>query len=106
MLRNYQVDFLFYLFLSTGEDQFRFADNLLVITDLFFFQQQSNQKGLKTPHPPTQNRSFCSRFRKRRLYINVIYSIYIMEYVIPLVCLPMMNIVGNCIWMAAYDNRL
>lgn len=52
MLRNYQVDFLFYLFLSTGEDQFRFADNLLVITDLFFFQQQSNQKGLKTPHPP------------------------------------------------------
>lgn len=39
MLRTYQVDFLFYLFLSTGEDQFRFTDNLLVIRDLLLFQQ-------------------------------------------------------------------
>ena len=52
MLRTYRVDCLFYLFLSTGEDQFRFTDNLLVIRDLLLFQQQSNEKSLKTPQPP------------------------------------------------------
>lgn len=36
---TYQADFLFYLFLSTGEDHFRFTDNLLVISDLLLFQQ-------------------------------------------------------------------
>ena len=58
IFRTYQVEFFFYLFLNTGEDQLRFTDNLVVIRDVLFFQQQFNEKSLKTPLP--QSGSFCS----------------------------------------------